>query len=355
MTDFLRQMTDANGARPSRRRFLQIGAGLVVTSLLDRTIGWAEQLTPTVTERRTVWAMGGWNILEVEAPSGEAAREALSAAVEAVREVDRTFSVFDPRTPLALLNAAATNHIPLENQLLLKGLSESLTWAERTGGAFDPAIESLMAHWGFREGAPRHTGSVEPSGFRGVGLDSRCATLLRESAHLEIDPGAWAKGLAAERAVTAALRAGAMQAQANCGCDIYRSAGDAWNCFIRDPEGGPEEVVFSCRSRFRSAATSGNYESHRIAPDGRRIGHLMDPRTGQPAESDIESVTVFGHDGLAVDAVSSALFVMGTCDAVDWLTQHPDFAAVILTKGWRHDATQVCTVGRVRVGGVTHG
>jgi thiamine biosynthesis lipoprotein ApbE len=75
-------------------------------------------------------------------------------------------------------------------------------------------------------------------------------------------------------------------------------------------------------------------ETVRLTATGETIGHLMDPRKGEPAHTDLLSVSVFGDNGLAVDAASSALFVMGKCEASRWLFANPLYAAVMIDNRW---------------------
>jgi thiamine biosynthesis lipoprotein len=75
----------------------------------------------------------------------------------------------------------------------------------------------------------------------------------------------------------------------------------------------------------------------------------MDPRTGEPANTDLLSVSVFGDDGLSVDAVSSALFVMGRQDSLEWLRRNPKYAAVMIDRRWPSDPNGLTVTGDLQV------
>ena len=66
-------------------------------------------------------------------------------------------------------------------------------------------------------------------------------------------------------------------------------------------------------------ATSGDYRNFRIREDGSRFSHIIDPTTGQPAETDIASVSVLANSCMDADAVATALFVMGSEKSFQWL------------------------------------
>lgn len=286
--------------------------------------------------------MGGWNRLSVEADSAATAAIALEAIIASIRSIDQTVSVFDPRTALARANWSASTSIPIDSPMLLDAIAASLEIASATNGLFDPTVEPLMRHWGFRDDPSQEVRrpklpTQRDCDYRSIGCDRRDARLLRESTCIQLDPGGWAKGLAAQRAAVSALGVGAVRATVNCGGDIYwadRVSDAIRECAIRDPLRGRSELAVRVRHRFAAAATSGNVESFRHTVDGACIGHLMDPRTSHTAATDLQSVTVFGEDGLAADATASALFVMGSQDALKWLRMNPRYAAVLINHSW---------------------
>lgn len=300
--------------------------------------------------------MGGWNRLLIEADSDAAAHAALNAAVASIRKVDRNYSVFDHRSTLSRINSHHGCSVPLDDPYVLAAIDKSLTMADLVGGAFDPTVESLMWKWGFRDGLMAAARNDSPAqrawDFRMVSCDAENSRVYRDSDQITIDSGGWAKGLAAELSAMAAMKAGASVAQVSCGGDIYRlsaNSADTWECAIRDPLGVRTDIAVRVRHRYRTVATSGNFETYRVTPEGARIGHLMDPRTGEPSDSDLVSVSVFGDDGLSVDALSSALFVMGRADALAWLRGNPGFGAAILDRRWPFDPAGMTVVGKLQV------
>lgn len=300
--------------------------------------------------------MGGWNRLLVEADSDGVAHTALNAAIASIRIVDRDYSVFDHRSSLSRMNSHQGCSVPIDNPGVLAALDRSLKMAESVRGAFDPTVESLMWKWGFRDGLMSAAGNKRPVqrawDYRMVACDAENARVYRDSDRITIDSGGWAKGLAAELSAKAAIEAGASTAQVSCGGDIYRlsaTCADEWECAIRNPLGARSDIAVRVRHGYRTVATSGNVETHRVTSAGARIGHLMDPQTGRPADSDLLSVTVFGDDGLSVDAVSSALFVMERADSLSWLNDHTGFGAVMFDRRWPSDPAGMAVVGRLQV------
>ncbi|GAB4322150.1 MAG: hypothetical protein Kow0074_13500 [Candidatus Zixiibacteriota bacterium] len=292
--------------------------------------------------------MGGWNYLDVEAETAGIADESLQRAVDAIRRVDQTYSVFSPQTALGRLNASGQRVAPVDDPQMIRAIQRSLDLAGQTGGAFDPTVESLMREFGFRSHgpAPRLNLPTLPR-HQSIECDLRGGTVYREDPRLALDSGGWAKGMAADLAAEAALECGATVAQVNCGYDIVRRGRGHWECLIRHPYGAVTDIAVRCRHRYPAVATSANTETMRRRPDGTLYGHLMDPRTAQPAVSDLASATVFAADGFRADAFASALFVMGKDDASSWLRAHDDVGAVLIPRGWNNDVNQLLVFGDV--------
>jgi thiamine biosynthesis lipoprotein len=338
----------------SRRRILSMGLLAAGALACPRALtAWAGS-PRRATYRRPLWAMGGWNHLEAVADSPEVGEAALSAMADAIRRIDRSFSVFDARTPLSRFNAADALTVAIDDPVMLDAIDRSLRWSAALEGLFDPTVERLMKRWGFRD---ESAGVICPPAdqrdwnYRAVECDVRGGVIRRESARLAIDSGGWAKGVAAEAAANAGLHAGAVEARANCGGDIFRAAKDdePWTCAIRDPRGRRTEPLLNVRHRFRTAATSAIYETYRVDASGCRHGHLMDPRCGAPSASDLLSVTVFANDGLMADATSSGLYIMGLTDAVRWLNGRQDAAAVLIHRDHTGGLSGVRVIGPLEV------
>ena len=93
----------------------------------------------------------------------------------------------------------------------------------------------------------------------------------------------------------------------------------------------------------RAMGTSGSgtqFFTHR----GKRYGHILDPRTGRPAEG-VLSVSVLADRAATADALATALYVMGVAPAVKFLENHPDVAALIVAPGKQRGAIELLTVG----------
>ena len=261
---------------------------------------------------RHLAAMGTALSLSVSAPTRDAALRASEAGVREIERIEALLSTWRDDTPLARLNAAAPGiPVPVAPELfnLLKRVFE---WEEGTGGAFDPAIGPLMKAWGLRSGGriPDTTElanarrASDPSLFT---FEESSLRVSRSSAAAAIDEGAWGKGWALDEAAAATREAGATSGILDLGGQIL-AFGEQTSVAVAHPR-DRTRTVGTLRLKNASVSTSGNSERGLLV-SGRRVGHLLDPHTGEPAP-DFGSVTVVAPSGLTADVLSTAFFVLG--------------------------------------------
>ena len=89
--------------------------------------------------------------------------------------------------------------------------------------------------------------------------------------------------------------------------------GSMWKVAIRNPF-QPDPELGIVQVSDKAVITSGNYERYFIGEDGNSYCHIINPSTGKPAQSGIVSVTIVGEEGLVCDALSTCLFIVGSCE-----------------------------------------
>lgn len=267
----------------------------------------------------TSFAMGTYVQQTVYGESGEqAAQEANSA----VQELENRISWRVESSDVARLNAAAgTDWIDIAPETAVI-LQDALDVAERSNGAFDPTILPISSLWDFGGENQHFPGDTELQRFlpfvdyRNVRVDaeqSKASIKIRGAA---IDLGAIGKGAACDQMVRAYQEAGAKAGVAAVGGSIglygEKPGGNAWRLAIRAPDSSAEQAVemgtLDLKEGFVS--TSGSYEKT-FEEDGRTYHHLLDPKTGYPADNGLVSVTVVYQNGAMSDALSTAAFVLG--------------------------------------------
>lgn len=286
--------------------------------------------------RRQVHAMGtvltGTAWAERRAP----AMEALEAALLSVEAMEDRLSTWRDDTELAALNRAARGRPAPVDDTLFGLLEDAVGWREATGGAFDPAVGSLVEAWDLR-GEGRVPGREELRAAReaaGMGcfeLDAvrRTATPRCEGAW--IDAGAFGKGAAFRTAGRALRGAGVGAALLDFGGQLLavgRPPGrEGWRVEVAHPS-DRDRPVAALEVADRSVATSSASERF-VVVEGETRGHVLDPRSGEPVPP-WGSVTVVADDPLAADALSTGLFVLGPDGALEWAEGREDVGVLVL-------------------------
>lgn len=282
----------------------------------------------TTAVERTAFLMG--TLLRVSSchTDRDLAVAALEEGFAEVARLERVLSSWQSTSEIGQLNAAPADARVGLSAELAGLLAEAGGWVAATQGAFDPAVGALIDAWGFRGQArvpsPARLGqALQATGWKHARIEANA--IERGPTGWWIDTGAFGKG-AALRAFEALLRTrGVSHAVVDFGGQLV-VIGTA-DVSVANPA-NRSSATSSMRVRDVSVATSSQSERF-IESAGKRIGHILDPRTGQPVEA-WGSVTVVAKDPLAADALSTALFVMGPEAALAWAEQHPDVGVLVL-------------------------
>lgn len=253
-------------------------------------------------------------------------RNALEKGFAVFSQVEKFASFHLPDSETSRLNRDGVLDPSDEMKPLLDEVGR--TFAE-TDGYFDPTFAILQKAYGFYH--PEKTGRqpdqaeiekcLEKTGFdKVVSFDAGGKSVRLASGSL-LDFGGIAGGYAVKLAADAIRTTG-------CKCFLIDDAGDIWfegkkadgspwRIAVRDPRQGQGSSLAVIES-FSPAAisTSGNYERF-VTVDGKRLGHIMDPFTGRPAEH-FQSVTVIASSPIDADVYSTAIFAMPPQKGLDW-------------------------------------
>ncbi|MBY0459108.1 MAG: FAD:protein FMN transferase [Gemmataceae bacterium] len=249
---------------------------------------------------------------------------AVAAAEDALDLIDALedqLTVYREHSEVSRLNETACGGFVEVEPHLFDLLARCAVWTKETAGAFDIATGALVKAWGFFRREPRVppprelNEAVRRSGFRHVVLDAARAGVKFRAKGLELNLGAVGKGYALDRAAellrgkwgvrSALLHAGGSSARA-----IGSPPGDGrgWPIRLRHPTNATESLgtaYLRDAGLGTSAATFQFFEYN-----GRKLGHLLDPRRGWPAEGTL-SASVTAPTAAEADAMSTAAFVLG--------------------------------------------
>lgn len=315
---------------PRIRRLLPLGIVLLAAASYWRlgTPVPAPAATPAVVtepDRTTVRGetMGTTYAVTVAGATDPAA---LRAVVQgAVGEVDAQMSTYRQDSELSAFNRAPAGGEPPLSPQLREVFEVALDVGRRSGGAFDVTVGPLVDAWGF---GPSEAGDP-PSGPQIAALRARSGPgalswvdgqLHKRADDVRCDLSAVAKGYAVDRVAEALGAAGHGAFLVEVGGELRargrRLDGALWQVGVERPVVGPRALLRTFPLRDVGVATSGDYRNFRRI-EGKRRSHILDPRTGYPANHALASVTVL-HPRVAVaDAWATALTVLGPQEGME--------------------------------------
>lgn len=261
------------------------------------------------------------------AGAGEA--EAHAALGEVLREFDRLHRAYHAWQPseLTALNDAFAAGKPLAvSAELTQFIRTAQELARRSDHLFDPALGRLVALWGF------HGDEFKPALPDAETLKALVAakpssadiviegnTITSKNPAVALDFGGYLKGVALDRAAALLKARGIDNALINIGGNVLAmgSKGDTpWRVGIRHPRvelaGSLPLATLELRNG-EAIGTSGDYQRY-FELEGRRYSHLIDPRSGEPAQG-TQSLTVLippaPDAGMRSDVLTKPLFIAG--------------------------------------------
>ena len=286
-------------------------------------------------ERREVALMGTSFVFVVEGER-EKAQQAISAAEARMRELENVISEWKPGSEISALNARAGIEpvkVGADSMALLK---LSKRFGAQTGGAFDVTIGPLWDLWPFRNKDRALPSQAEIDAAKKLvdcsrlELDEDAGTAYLPIKGMRVNLGAIGKGYAASIAIDVIRKRGFSHAVVSAGgdlCLLGRKTSGPWIVGIEHPL-YPGQYIERFSAGDGGVATSGNAQRF-VIRDGKRYGHILDPKTGYPV-SDCLSVTIVCSDAVAADAFATAVFVMGPKKGMDWVEAADGVEALIV-------------------------
>jgi thiamine biosynthesis lipoprotein len=253
------------------------------------------------------------------------------AALDEIDAIEAALSWFRDTSELSRVNRAAAAGPVALGPYLLKVLVLSRELYAATGGAFDPASTALSRAWGFlarRPQLPSESALAEAravSGLDKVVLDEAARRVRFAAPGVELSLGAIGKGFALDAIARSLRERGVGRALVSAGGSSQSGWGPLdWELSL---EPGRRRLA---RVRLRNAAlaTSGAGEQYFEAA-GRRFGHVLDPRTGWPAQG-TRSASVVASEAAVADALSTAFLVAGPALAASVCAARPGTLALLV-------------------------
>ena len=304
---------------------------------------------------------------------GKNSEKAVDAAIEEVQKLDAMLSAENSKSEVYALNEQgnlqATDDLA---ELILRGKEIY----QETDGLFDDTIYPVMKLWGFPTGnyhvptaaevqkklalVDGNKVEIQTRDSDEKGRDSKeKANFVTLGADQQIDFGGIAKGYTSSRIMDIYKDNGITSGLVNLGGNVQalgtKTDGTKWKIAVQSPD-DTEDYLGILSVQDKAVITSGGYERY-FEQDGVTYHHIIDPKTGYPAESGLVSVTIVSTDGTLADGLSTSLFIMGEEKASDFWREHKDeFDAILMsddgtlyvTEGLENDFSTERTVEIIR-------
>jgi len=286
--------------------------------------------------------MGTYAQAEIHAFDTRSAENMMEKVRGALERVDAEMSNWKQDSMLNQVNRdARKGPVKVPSGDLYRCIRIGYEFAKNTEGAFDPTIGRLVQAYGFRPVRPRVPGeselasAMEHSGWEKLQVFPESRSIRFRDERLELDLGGIAKGYAIDVAARNFALPGVRSGLIDLGGTVYAfgvpEEGKEWQVGIRDPE-LPDGSTGTLLLKNRAVATSAIYENS-FTVDGVTYGHILDPRTGRPAETDIIAATVISDSAAEADALSTAFFVAGSQGSAAMLQRARRIEAILLVDG----------------------
>lgn len=287
--------------------------------------------------KRTLKLMGSRFDITVVAKDSIEANGYIDLAVEEISRIERLISSWDENSQTSEINRnAGIKPIQVDTELF-NLIQRSIGISRLTDGAFDISYASMDNIWRFDGSmtvmpSEEHIKtSVDKVGFQNIILDPEKSTVYLKFEGMKIAFGAIGKGYAADRAKDLLMSKGVTSGIVNASGDMNtwgkQPDGKEWKVAITNPL--DKNKVFALLPITNGAVvTSGNYEKY-VMFNGVRYTHIIDPRSGYPANG-IISVTVFAPKAELADALATSVFVLGKEVGLNRIEQLPMVECIII-------------------------
>lgn len=282
--------------------------------------------------------------------------EAATQALDLVERLEDQLSVYRPHSDVRVISRDAADRACVVEARLFELLRRCVDWSEATGGAYDITAGPLVKVWGFytRSGrfpaAEEVTEAMQRVGSQYLELDRDERTIRFGRPGMELNLGSVGKGYALDRCAEVLEAAGVRDFLIHGGQSsvlargAQHAGGDVpeWCIALRHPLRA-ERRLAELKISHCGLGTSGSGQQfffHR----GRRHGHVLDPRSGAPAEG-VLSATVLAPDAAEADALATAFFVLGVDATRAYCETRPELSVVFVLPGACEGTVAIETIG----------
>lgn len=273
--------------------------------------------------------------------------DALKLAVEdRLKEINRQMSHYQPDSELSQFNRAPARTPFKVSPEFARVVRFSLELNQRSRGAFDPTLAPVINLWGFGEKTDQRAvppesalrQALKTTGCRHLAVTAN-NELVKDTPELTINLSAVAKGFGVDEMIALLRNRGLTNVYASIAGEVkvlgLNSRGTKWRLGVTAPvdhwnEDSPMAAVVSLSNQALS--TSGDYQKFFTDSQGRRLSHIIDPKTGWPVQHNVAGVSVVAPDSMTADALGTTLFVLGVEAGMKFIESYTNAAALFIVR-----------------------
>jgi FAD:protein FMN transferase len=270
------------------------------------------------------------------------AEAAFAAAYDEIHRVERLMTDWErpgePESDIVRINKAAGKAAVRVSAETIEVIDKSLEMSRRSEGAFDITFAAMHGLWKFDEDMDKTLPAPDEVekrrkliSWRDVVVDHQARTVKLRRVGMRMGLGGIAKGYAVDRCAAVLRAHGLHDFMVQAGGDLFvagRKGSASWMVGVRDPRGGPRDIIARMPIEDHAFSTAGDYERAFVL-NGKRYHHIIDPKTGYPATAS-RGVTIFAPSAFLADALDDSVFILGPKKGMQLVDSYPDCATMII-------------------------
>ena len=302
-----------------------------------------------VTHKRKLYMLGSPFEMTVVAKDTIQGNIYIDMAVAEVKRIENLISDWIPTTQISQVSKNSGIQPIKVDKEVYDLVERAIKVSQLTSGAFDISYASMDKIWKFdgsMKAMPTPEAikqSVARIGYQKIVLDAKAQTIYLKEKGMKLGLGGIGQGYIADKIKDLLLSKGCISGIVNVSGDInawgYQTTGKPWTVAIVNPM-NKNKVFATFPLENSSVETSGSYEKF-VVFDGKRYSHIIDPRTGYPAQG-VVSVSVFAKQTEIADALATGIFVLGVDVGLNLVNQLKGIGCIIVDdKGEIHTSKNI--------------
>jgi len=255
-----------------------------------------------------------------------------------LKDFDLSLSLWVPNSIISMLNR--NDSMVLPDKYFIENFEIAREVANKTNGAFDPTVGSLVRAWGFGFDATKHVDDkiidsiLQFTGYQKIRIMDR--KLIKDDIRTTVDFNAIAQGYSVDLLGSFLEEQGIMNYLVDIGGEVKargsKPDGTEWKVGIEKPtenKNDQRDLTAVITLNDKSIATSGNYRKF-YEEEGTKYSHSINPKTGYPVQHSLLSVSVMAESTAIADAYATAFMVMGLEDAKSYIANDSSLEAFFI-------------------------